>query len=174
MANQLGNIFPYWSSSTGSVLKNKLPVELGYIFQYTPSRTWSILENKVPAVGAIRRINSSNISGIVIENVCSLTKVRIYSEIKPEPSGNPLGFAFGISFGLRLYFTEYPSSCHITDTVLGIQCTIIYVKCIRHNTVYTVYSAQYSMYNILDPGNSVESGTTREAERVCQQAHRAE
>ena len=34
----------------------------------------------------------------------------MYDEIEPEPSGNLLGFALGISFGLRLYFTVYPSS----------------------------------------------------------------
>ena len=51
------------------------------------------------------------------ENVCIVTRVRIYCEILPEPSGNPLGSALGISLGLRLYFTVYPSSRHNTVTV---------------------------------------------------------
>ena len=32
LLNQLGNIFPYRSTSTGSVLENILPVELGVYF----------------------------------------------------------------------------------------------------------------------------------------------
>ena len=56
-------------------------------------------------------------TGIVIESVCIVTQVGIYREIYPEPSGNHSGFALGISFGLRLYFTLYPSSRHNTDTV---------------------------------------------------------
>ena len=31
--------------------------------------------------------------------------IKIYSKIEPEPSGNPLGSALGISLVLRLYFT---------------------------------------------------------------------
>ena len=37
---------------------------------------------------------------------------------KPEPSGNPMGFALGIFLELRLYFTVYLSSRHKTDTIL--------------------------------------------------------
>ena len=34
-----------------------------------------------------------------------------------SPQEIPLGSALGISLGLRLYFTVYPSSCHNIDTV---------------------------------------------------------
>ena len=81
-----------------------------------------------PAARPIQRINSSNIALPVktilkvklleIENVCNMTQVGVYGEIWPEPSGNPLGSAHGISLVLRLYFTVHPSSCHNTDTVL--------------------------------------------------------
>ena len=54
-----------------------------------------------------------------MENVCIMTKVGIYSEHYPEPSGKPLGSALGISIVLRLYFTVYASSRHNTDTILG-------------------------------------------------------
>ena len=42
-----------------------------------------------------------------------MTRVGIYSDIQPEPSGS----ALGISLMLRLYFTVYPSSYHYTDTM---------------------------------------------------------
>ena len=55
-----------------------------------------------------------------------------------------------------------------------VKCTIHNVQFKVHNTQYKVYSAQYKVFTKLGPGNSVESGTTRKAEMVCQQAHRAE
>ena len=36
----LGNIFPYRSTSTGSVLENILPVELGVYFPVHPQKSW--------------------------------------------------------------------------------------------------------------------------------------
>ena len=48
-----------------------------------------------------------------------MTQVGIYGEIYPEPLQNPSGFALGISLGLRLYFTVYPSSRNNTDTVFS-------------------------------------------------------
>ena len=80
-----------------TILKFNCPVLLDLLFQY-----WSP-----------RRVNA----GFIIKNVCILTRVRKYDERKPEFLGNPLGFALGISLGLRLYFMVYPSSCHNTDTV---------------------------------------------------------
>ena len=50
----------------------------------------------------------------VIENV---TRVGIYDEISPEPSGNPSGSDLGISLGLRRYFIVYPSPRHNTVTL---------------------------------------------------------
>ena len=47
-----------------------------------------------------------------------MTQFGMYGERKPEPSGNPLGFALGIFLVCRLYFTVYPSSHHKSDTVL--------------------------------------------------------
>ena len=44
---------------------------------------------------------------IVIEIVCTVTRVGIYGEIKPEPLGNPFGIALKISLGLRLYIIVY-------------------------------------------------------------------
>ena len=55
-----------------------------------------------------------------------MNRVGIYSEIKPEPSGNPSGSALGISLWLILYFTVHPSSRHNTDTVhQGVQDTLL-------------------------------------------------
>ena len=72
-------------------------------------------------------INSSNIALpgrtileellLEIENVCIMTQVRMYSEIYPELSGNPMASALWISLVLTLYFTVYPSSCQNTDKV---------------------------------------------------------
>ena len=45
LLNQLGNIFPYRSSSTGNVLEKILPVELGVYFPVQPMREGSILGN---------------------------------------------------------------------------------------------------------------------------------
>ena len=45
-----------------------------------------------------------------------MTRVGVYDEILPEPSGNPSGSALGISFGLKQYFIVYPSSRHNTVT----------------------------------------------------------
>ena len=52
----------------------------------------------------------------MIENDCIVTRVGVYNEISPEPSGNPSGSALGISLGLRRYFIVYPSSRHNTVT----------------------------------------------------------
>ena len=57
----------------------------------------------------------------VIENGCIVTRVRVYDEILPEPSGNPSGSVLGISFGLRQYFIVYPSSRHNTVTVYSLE-----------------------------------------------------
>ena len=80
------------------------------------------------AARLIGGINSSNIAlpgrtilevyFFLIKNVCIMTKVRIHSEIQPEPSGNPSGSALRNSLVLRLYFTVCPSSRHNTDTVI--------------------------------------------------------
>ena len=43
----------------------------------------------------------------VIENGCIVTRVRVYNEILPEPSGNLSGSALGISLRLRQYFMVY-------------------------------------------------------------------
>ena len=47
-----------------------------------------------------------------------MTRVGVYDEISPEPSGNPSGSALRISLGLRRYFIVYPSSRHNTVTVV--------------------------------------------------------
>ena len=38
---------------------------------------------------------------------CIVTRVGVYNEILPEPEGNPVGGARGISRGLRQYFIVY-------------------------------------------------------------------
>ena len=53
----------------------------------------------------------------VIENDCIVTRVGVYDEISPEPSGNTSGSALGIALGLRRYFIVYSSSCHNTVTL---------------------------------------------------------
>ena len=53
-----------------------------------------------------------------------MTRVGGYNEILPEPSGNPLGSALGISCGLRQYFIVYPSSRHNTVTIRGCCCSL--------------------------------------------------
>ena len=53
----------------------------------------------------------------MIENDCIVTRVGVYDEISPEPSGNPSGSALRISLGLRRYFIVYPSSRHNTVTI---------------------------------------------------------
>ena len=45
---------------------------------------------------------------------CIVTRVGVYNEILPEPEGNPVGRARGISQGLRQYFIVYPDSRHNT------------------------------------------------------------
>ena len=61
LLNQLGNIFQYWSSSTGSVLWNIIPVELSLYFPVHSSRAGRILENIAPAARAIRRTGHDRI-----------------------------------------------------------------------------------------------------------------
>ena len=53
----------------------------------------------------------------VIENDCIVTRVGVYDEILPEPSGNPFGSALRISLGVRQYFMVYPSFRHNTVTI---------------------------------------------------------
>ena len=60
LLNQLGNIFPYRSSSTGSILENMLPVQLGVYFTIHSQQNQFILENI--AARAIQRLYSSNIA----------------------------------------------------------------------------------------------------------------
>ena len=55
----------------------------------------------------------------VIENDCIVTRIGVYNEISPEPSGNPSVSGLGISLGLRRYFIIYPYSRHNTVTVFG-------------------------------------------------------
>ena len=44
-----------------------------------------------------------------------MTRGGTYYEIYPEPEGNPKGKACGISWGLGLYFIEFPDLSHNTD-----------------------------------------------------------
>ena len=67
-----------------------LLAEVGNMFQYSPSLAVRILENIGPAARSIRKIHSSNstqpgktilyVSFLEIDNVCILTRVRIYGE----------------------------------------------------------------------------------------------
>ena len=79
------------------------------------------------AARTIRRINSSNIAltgrTYLKYNFQKLrvSVLRLKSgytvKYSLSPLGNPSGSALGISLGLRLYFTVYPSFCHNTDTL---------------------------------------------------------
>ena len=91
LLNQLSNIFPYRSSSTGSVLENTLPVELWVYFTVHSQQSWeytgkyspscqSNTENQLFQYCSPRKDNL----GIVIQNVCIVTRVRI--QVKYSPS----------------------------------------------------------------------------------------
>ena len=51
----------------------------------------------------------------VIENDCIVTRVGVYDEISPEPSGNPSGSTLRISLGLWPYFIVYPDNTVILN-----------------------------------------------------------
>ena len=78
------------------------------------------------------------------ENGCIVTKGGIYCEIWPQPEGNPEGRAWGISLGLRLYFTVHPFSRHNTDTIYS------WLHCItlQYNTLHTTQH-RTTLYYIL-------------------------
>ena len=91
-----------------------IEIYLSSIAQYFPilPSCWSNMENQLYQYSSPRKVNAE-----FVKNVCIVTWVRKYNEIKPKPEGNPSGLALRISLGLRLYFIVYPSSCHNTDTI---------------------------------------------------------
>ena len=97
---------------------------LGYIFPYCP------------AVGAIRRINSSNID--LQEAQCwSCNWECLYCDSSQDIRWN-ITWALRKSLGLRLYFIVYPSSCHNTDSVEWGLC--------RNETKWNVASRGCALY----------------------------
>ena len=83
--------------------------------------------------------------------VCIKTQVRIYGDTEPEPSGNPLGSALGISLVLGLYFIVYPSSRHNTDTVHSTQ-KYIFVSNSSHPKPFYCYFINQLMEDVLSSG----------------------
>ena len=88
------------------------------------------------------------VKGKLNENVCIVTQVGIYCEIQPEPLGNPSGSALGISLGLRLYFTVYPSSRHNTDTRSSHPAILNYLQT-NHALLTRIYSPRYKNKHLL-------------------------
>ena len=112
----LGNFFRRPNTDTLSITKHCnieiLLISIANIFPYC------LVDRSLRKINSSRNSSRKVNAGVVIENICIVTRVWMYDGIQPQPLGNPLGFALGISLGLRLYFIVYPSSIHHnTDTV---------------------------------------------------------
>ena len=146
----MGNIFSYRSSSTGSVLENIIPVERGVYFPVHSKQSWEYTGNYSPSCQS----NTENQlfhycsprkdnTGIVIENVCMVTRVWIYGEIQPEPSGFPLGSGYISSyipplFTIQIQRATVYNSVQQCETVYNsvYQCTTVQDKTVQGTTVY--------------------------------------
>ena len=83
--------------------------------------------------------------------ICIETRGGIYSEIQPEPKGNPKGEAPGISRGLRLYFTVYPDSSHNTDILNHNSCIVLLGRAILKELILRIVLAAGALFSSILP-----------------------